>query len=254
MVYLRLVKWTKLFRKVRLVHSKRNTSLVQIVMKTINSKDLMEAGVHYGYSRTRRHPTATPFIYGTKDKVDIIDIDKTIPQIEAAANFLKGLGASGKTVLFVGVKPESRAVVQEIASLLHQPSVSERWIGGILTNFGEIKRRINKLEDMREKMASGELQKFTKKEQLLMAREQERLTKYFGGLVGVTKLPDAVVVIDSKKEHIAIAEARKSNIPVIAIGNTDCSTRGIDYPIVANDGSASSIAAILGILKDAFQQ
>ncbi len=214
----------------------------------------MEAGVHYGYSRTRRHPTVTKFIYGTKDKVDIIDIDKTIHQIEAAANFLQGLAASGKTVLFVGVKPESRGTVQEIAGLLHQPYVTERWIGGILTNFSEIKRRIQKLEDMKEKMASGELAKFTKKEQLLMAREMARLNKYFSGLLGVTKLPDALVIVDSKKEHIAVAEARKSNIPVVAIGNTDCSIRAIDYPIIANDGSASSIAAVLGILKDALQQ
>lgn len=223
-------------------------------MKTINAKDLMEAGVHYGYSRTRRHPTVTKFIYGTKDKVDIIDIEKTVPQIEAAANFLKGLAASGKTVLFVGVKPESRGAVQEIAASLRQPYVTERWIGGILTNFGEIKRRIAKLEDMKEKMASGELAKFTKKEQLLMSREMDRLNKYFSGMVGVTKLPDAVVIVDPKKEHIAVAEARKSNIPMVTIGNTDCSIRAIEYPIIANDGSASSITAILAILKDAFQQ
>jgi small subunit ribosomal protein S2 len=214
----------------------------------------MEAGVHYGYSRTRRHPTNSSFIYGTKDKVDIINLDKTIPQIEAAANFLQGLGAAGKTVLFVGVKPESRTIVIEIANLLKQPYVTERWIGGMLTNFPEIKRRINKLEDMREKKASGEYAKFTKKEQLLMTREEERLTKYFGGMVGVTKLPDAIVIVDQKKEAIAAAEARKSNVPIVAIGNTDCSIRGIDYPITANDSSASSIAAILGILKDAFQQ
>jgi small subunit ribosomal protein S2 len=223
-------------------------------MKTIDAKDLMEAGVHYGYSRTRRHPTNSPLIYGTKDGIDIINLEKTIPQIENAATFLSGLGASGKTVLFVGVKPESRNAIHEVTSALHQPYVTERWIGGILTNFTEIKRRINKLEDMTAKKTSGEWDKFTKKEQLLMTRELARLNKYFSGLVGIVKLPDALVVIDSKKEHIAIAEARKSNIPVIAIGNTDCSIRGIDYPITANDSSASSITAILGILKDAFKQ
>jgi small subunit ribosomal protein S2 len=244
----------EIIQLLRLVRRKRNTSLLQIVMKNIDSKDLMEAGVHYGYSRTRRHPTVTKHIYGTKDKVDIIDLEKTIPQIESAAAFLAGLAATGKTVLFVGVKPESRNAILEIAGSLHQPSVTERWIGGILTNFSEIKRRIGKLEDMREKTASGELAKYTKKEQLLMNREMERLNKYFSGLVGVTKLPDALVIIDSKKEHIAVAEARKSNIPIVAIGNTDCSIRGIDFPIIANDSSVSSIAAILAILKGAFQQ
>lgn len=230
-------------------------SLLQIVMKhTHSAESLMEAGVHYGYSRTRRHPTVSPFIYGQKNGVDIINLDKTMPAIEAAAKFAAELGAAGKTVLFVGVKPEARASVIETASTLHQPMVTERWIGGMLTNFPEIKRRIQKLEDIREKQASGELAKYTKKEQLLIAREQARLNKYFSGLVGMYKMPDAVVVVDSKKEHIAVAEARKMHIPVIAIGNTDCSVRAIDYPIVANDGSASSIAAILGILKDAFQK
>ncbi len=244
----------EIIQLLRLVHRTCNTGLLQIVMKTIDPKSLMEAGVHYGYSRTRRHPTNSPLIYGTKDGIDIINLEKTIPQIEAAATFFSTLAASGKTVLFVGVKPESRNAIHDVTAALHQPYVTERWIGGILTNFTEIKRRIQKLEDMTAKRTSGEWDKFTKKEQLLMTRELERLNKYFSGLVGVSKLPDAIVVVDSKKEHIAIAEARKSNIPVIAIGNTDCSIRGIEYPITANDSSASSIGAILAILKDAFQQ
>lgn len=213
----------------------------------------MEAGVHYGYSRTRRHPTVTPFLYGNKNGTDIIDIDKVLPQLEKAASFLAELGAAGKTALFVGVKPEARAAVMDISSALRQPYVTERWIGGILTNFPQIKQRIDKLEKMKEERVTGEYAKYTKKEQLLLTREMERLNKYFSGLLGVTKMPDVVVVVDSKKEHIAILEARKMNIPVIAIGNTDCTVRAIDYPIVANDSSVSSITAILGILKDAFQ-
>lgn len=213
----------------------------------------MEAGVHYGYSRTRRHPTVTPHLYGSKNGTDLIDIDKTIAQLETATTFLAELGAAGKVALFVGVKPEARAAVIETASTLHQPYVTERWIGGILTNFPEIKRRIQKLEDMKESRVSGEYAKYTKKEQLLLTREMERLNKYFSGLIGMTKMPDVVIVVDSKKEHIAIKEARKMNIPVIALGNTDCSTRGITYPIIANDSSMSSIVAILGILKTAFE-
>lgn len=222
-------------------------------MSTIPSEALMAAGVHYGYSRTRRHPSTSPFIYGTKGGVDIIDIDKTIAQIEAAQAFLAGLAASGKTVLFVGVKPEARAAIETLAGALHQPYVTERWIGGILTNFPEIKKRINKLTDLKEKRASGELAKYTKKEQLLIAREMERLAKYFSGVEGMTKMPEALVIIDSKKEHIAVKEARKMGIPTIVLGNTDCSIRGIDFPIVGNDGSASSIGAILDILKTAWK-
>lgn len=212
----------------------------------------MEAGAHYGYSRTRRHPTTSPYILGNKDGIDIINLEKTAGQIEKAAAFLGELGATGKTVLFVGVKPEARTAITETASLLRQPYITERWIGGILTNFSEIKRRINKLEDMKEQRMSGAFEKFTKKEQLLLNRELARLQKYFSGVVGLQKMPDALVIVDPKKENIATLEARKLGIPVIAIGNTDCSIRGITYPIVANDGSASSIAKILGILSEAF--
>jgi len=220
--------------------------------KELSAASLMEAGVHYGYSRTRRHPTFTPFLYGTKNGADIIDIEKTGLQLEAATKFLGELSASGKTVLFVGVKPESRSAIIDIATSLKQPYVTERWIGGILTNFSQMKTRIEKLEKMKEERVSGEYAKYTKKEQALLNREMERLTKYFAGLLGMQKMPDAMVVVDSKKEHIAILEAHKMNIPVIAIGNTDCSIRGISYPIIANDSSASSISTILGILKDAF--
>lgn len=223
-------------------------------MKTITHEDLMSSGVHYGYSRTRRHPTVSPFIYGNKDKVDIIDLEKTISQIELAVGFLSELGKANKTVLFVGVKPEARKHIEKVAVLLHQPHVTERWIGGTLTNFSEIKKRIARLIELKEKKASGENAKYTKKEQLLLGREMERLDKYFNGLTGLTKMPDAVVVVDSKKEHIAVAEARKMNIPIVALGNTDCSIRAISYPIIGNDGSSSSISMILGILKDAFEQ
>ncbi len=221
--------------------------------KEITSESLMEAGVHYGYSRTRRHPTVTPYLYGNKNGTDIIDLDKMMPQLEKVTAFLSDLGAAGKVALFVGVKPEARAALIEVASSLHQPYVTERWIGGILTNFPEIKRRIEKLEKMKEERVSGEYAKYTKKEQLLLTREMERLNKYFSGLIGMTKMPDVLIVVDSKKEHIAILEARKMNIPVISIGNTDCNIKNITYPIIANDSSASSIAAILGILKSAFE-
>lgn len=222
-------------------------------MKKIDSKALMEAGVHYGYSRTRRHPTVTPFLYGSKNGIDIIDTEKTISQLEQAGTFLASLGAAGKTVLFVGVKPEAHAAITETAEALKQPYVTERWIGGMLTNFGQMKDRIQKLEKMREDKTSAEFAKYTKKEQILLNRELARLERYFSGVVGLTKMPDAIVLIDQRKEDIALLEARKVGVPVISIGNTDCSIREIEYPIIANDSSRSSIAMILGILKDAFE-
>lgn len=210
---------------------------------------LFGAGSHFGYSRTRRHPTVTPYLYGNKGGVDIIDATQTASQIETAKAFLEGLFASGKKVLFVGVKPEAREASIEVAQSLRMPYVTERWIGGTLTNFIETKKRISKLEELKEKKANGELDKFTKKEQILINREMTRLSKYFSGLVGMTKLPDALIIVDSKKEHNAVKEARKLGIPMIAIGNSDCSVSGIEYPIVANDGTVSSIRVILEALK-----
>lgn len=186
--------------------------------------------------------------------MDIIDLEKTVPQLEAAASFLAETAGAGKTVLFVGVKPEARNAVEEVAQTLKMPYVTERWIGGILTNFPQMKKRIEKLEQLKEERTGGGFDKYTKKEQAVLNRELDRLNKYFSGLVGLTRLPDALVVVDSKKEHTAVAEAKKMRIPVVALGNTDCSIFGITYPIVANDSSASSIKAILGILKESLSK
>lgn len=213
----------------------------------------MEAGVHYGYSRTRRHPSISGFVYGTKNGSDIIDLEKTVPQIQRAAEFLESLRANGKQILIVGVKPEAQKLVEDMATALGQPFVTERWIGGMLTNFSEIKRRIQKLEDMRQQKIDGSFEKYTKKEQILLTREMTRLNKYFAGMVGMTKMPDAILVVDQKKEHIAVTEAHKLGIPVITIGSTDASIRAIAYPIIANDSATTSIAAVLAILTDAFK-
>ena len=211
---------------------------------------LFGAGSHFGYSRTRRHPTVTPFLYGNKSGVDIINVEKTAEQIEAAKAFLATLlDSQEKKVLIVGVKPESREAAQLFANTLRMPFVSERWIGGTLTNFPQTKKRIAKLEEIREKKLNGELDKFTKKEKIVIEREMNRLSKYFSGLVGMTKLPDALIVVDTKKEHTAIKEAKKLRIPVIGIGNTDCPVHMSTFPIVANDGTTSSIRAILDLLQ-----
>ncbi|HSE56774.1 MAG TPA: 30S ribosomal protein S2 [Candidatus Paceibacterota bacterium] len=219
-----------------------------------NVTTMFEAGAHFGYSKTRRHPTVVPYLFGSKNGIDIIDIEKVHPLLEKAASVLADLGKAGKTVLFVGTKAEAKGAVESVAVALRQPFVTERWIGGILTNFPEIKKRIQKLEEMKEKRANGEYDKYTKKEKILLNRELDRLNKYFSGLVGMMKLPDAIVVVDTKKEHIAVTEAKKMGLTVIGIGNTDCSVKSVHYPIVANDGSRSSIELVLDILKAAYEQ
>ena len=202
---------------------------------------MFQAGAHYGYSKTRRHPSVSKYIYTTKNKEDIIDLEKTSVMLDAAAEFIKDLGAKNKTILFVGTKPEAKAVIKDVAESLNMPYVVERWIGGTFSNFTEIKKRINELENYRKDSAEGGLDKYTKKERVVMAKKMEKLTRYYSGLVGLKKAPDAMFVIDAKSEHIAATEAKKGGIPVIALVNSDSNIKGIDYPIVANDSGIPSI-------------
>lgn len=222
-------------------------------MSTQNiTEEMFRVGVHYGYSKSRRHPSVSPYIFTTKNGVDIINIEKTEELLKKATDAVSKLAASGKTILFIGTKPEAHQQIVETALALNMPYVSERWVGGALTNFPEIKKRIVKLLDLRNQKEKKELDKYTKKERLLIDREMEDMTKNFQGLTGITHTPDAVFVVDPKKEHIAVTEARKMNLPVIALLNTDCNLKQIQYPIVANDASVSSITFFLTKIKEAY--
>lgn len=214
---------------------------------------LFKAGAHYGYSKTRRHPSTAKFVYTTKNKVDIIDIEQTALQLEAASDFVKELSSKGKTVLFVGVKPEAKEAAKAGAEKVGQPYIVERWVGGVLTNWPEIKKRIARLTDLKAKKEAGELDKYTKKERLLIDEEIAKMHKLFSGLVEMKGKPDAVFVIDPKREHIAVTEAHKLGVPVIALANTDTNIKGIQYPIVANDGSVSSISYIVDTIVAAYR-
>lgn len=214
---------------------------------------LFKAGVHFGYSKTRRHPSTVKYIFTTKNKVDIIDIEKTALQLEKAEAFLKELAAKGKKVLFVGTKPEAREAMRDAADRLNQPYIVERWVGGVLTNWPEIKKRVARLIDLKAKKEAGELAKYTKKEQLLIDEEIAKMHKLFSGLSGLTSKPDALFVIDPKREHIAVAEALRVHIPVIALANTDTNILNITYPIVGNDGSISSISIVAEHAVNAFR-
>jgi small subunit ribosomal protein S2 len=202
---------------------------------------MFQAGAHYGYSKTRRHPSVSSFIYATKNKGDIINLEKTSEMLNVATEFIKDLGAKGKTVLFVGTKPEAKVTIKDVAESLNMPFVMERWIGGTLSNFTEIKKRIIELENYQKDNATGGLDKYTKKERVVMAKKMEKLTRYYSGLLSLKKAPDALFIIDAKSEHIAATEARKSGIPVIALVNSDSNIKGIDYPIVGNDSAIPSI-------------
>jgi small subunit ribosomal protein S2 len=215
-------------------------------------EEMFQAGVHYGYSKSRRHPSTSQYIFTTKNGVDIINIEKTEELLKKALEAVSKFASTGKTILFVGTKPEARQQIVETALALNMPYVGERWVGGSLTNFPEIKKRIIKLLDLRDQKESGGLNKYTKKEKLLIDREMDDMTKNFQGLTGITRNPDVLFVIDPKKEHIAVTEARKMNLPVIAVLNTDCNLKNIEYPIVANDASISSITFFLSKIKESY--
>ncbi len=210
-------------------------------MESKVANDLLAVGAQFGYSKTRRHPSTKEYIFTTKNNVDIIDISRTERQLVDALEFVKKLGEEKKTILFVSGKPESKKIMEAAARELNMPYVENRWIGGTLTNFGQIKKRIDVLIDLKMKKEKGELVKYTKKEQSDFARQIEKMTRNFGGLVDMTKKPDAVFVIDTKKEQIAATEAMMTNIPVIGLANTDCDIREIDYPIIGNDAATASV-------------
>lgn len=218
-----------------------------------NIEKLFATGAHYGYTKTRRHPSIKNHILTTKNGADIINVEHTQAQLEKAKEFIASLGAKGATVLFVGTKPEARAIIERVALTLGMPYVIERWVGGMLTNWSEIKKRTHKLEDLRNKKEKGELDMFTKKERLLIDAEIGKMSKLFSGLVGQTKLPDALFIVDAKEEDIAVKEARVARLPIIAISNTDNNISGIDYPIVANDASRSSITYIVEEIENAMK-
>lgn len=218
-------------------------------------KDMFAVGAHYGYTKTRRHPTTKPFLYGTKNRSDIIDLEKTATALGGAQAIMQTLGTTGKQVLFVGTKPEARDATIAAANALGMPYVDVRWIGGTLTNEKQIKSRVALFEELSEKKDKGELDLITKtkKEKLLLERKIAKLGKQFGGLTTLKGLPSLLVVVDSREEEIAVTEANKMGIPVIALCNTDCDIRTVAHPIIANDASKKSIEYFLNNLVAAYK-
>lgn len=213
---------------------------------------LFSTGAHFGYAPSRRHPSTSPYIFGVKGGVELFDLEQTAALLQSALDYLKSLAAERKTVLFVGGKAEAREALQRTAEKLGQPYVATRWIGGTLTNWSEIKKRLGRLEELSTMREKGELAKFTKRERLLIDREITDLDAMFGGLRGLTKLPDALVIIDPRKESGAVAEAAQLNIPIVALLNSDCDRSKIAHPIPANDASRETLKLILDEIGTAY--
>jgi len=214
--------------------------------------EMFSVGAHFGYSRSRRHPSLKSFIFGMNNNVEIFDLEKTSIELEKAEEFVRSIGQTGKQVLFVGTKNEAKKVLEASAISVDMPFVAERWVGGMLTNFSEIKKRVTLLEDLRSKREKGELAMYTKKERLLIDRNIARLERNFAGIVSMKNMPMAMFVIDSKNESIAIKEAKFLSIPIIALAGSDCNLKEIDYPIPGNDSSLSSITFFVRRITQAF--
>lgn len=196
-----------------------------------------------------------PYLFGSKQGTDIFDLEKTEALLSDAAAYLEQIGASGGTVLLVGTKEEVKRLVRDRALGLELPYVTNRWIGGMLTNFSEIQKRIKRLLTLREQQASGELErKYTKKERLMMAREMEKLDFNFGGISAMEKLPAALLVVDPRHDAISVREARQLNIPVVAIMNSDCDARPIEKPVFVNDAHRASVELALDELTVGYER
>ena len=216
-------------------------------------RKLFEMGAHFGFSRKRRHPSVDPFIYGYKNNTAVIDLEKSLGSLEKAEAFFEQLGMNKSVIVFVGNKPEAQSSVQKGAMSIMMPYVTERWLGGTLTNFKQMTKRINHLKWLREAEASGELAKYTKKERLLLAKERKDLERYFEGISDLARIPQAMFVVDAKAEAIAVAEAKQMKVKIVALAGSDCDIRGIDYPIVANDNSRLTIAYVTERLVQAYK-
>lgn len=225
----------------------------KITIKDQKIEELFKAGAHFGFVKARRHPSTKEFIFGSKNNIEIFDLEKVKIELEKALKFVEEKGVEGGLALFVGGKSEARRAVEKAGRELGMPFVAGRWIGGTLTNFPEIKKRIARLEELQTQKEKGELGKYTKKERLLIDRDIAKLTLYFSGLSALKSLPKLMVVVDPKKENIAVSEAKRMNIPVVAVAGSDCNLHTVDYAIPANDASQSSVNFFVNEIVNAYK-
>ncbi|AKS38075.1 30S ribosomal protein S2 [Anoxybacillus gonensis] len=220
-------------------------------MSVISMKQLLEAGVHFGHQTRRWNPKMKKYIFTERNGIYIIDLQKTVKKVEEAYNFVKELAANGGKILFVGTKKQAQDSVKEEAERSGMFYVNQRWLGGTLTNFATIQKRIKRLKEIERMAEDGTFDVLPKKEVVKLKKELERLEKFLGGIKEMKELPDALFVIDPRKERIAVAEARKLNIPIIGIVDTNCDPDEIDYVIPANDDAIRAVKLLTAKIADA---
>jgi len=220
-------------------------------MNTPSLEQMLKAGMHFGHRTSKWHPKMKPYIFGARNGVHVIDLVKSRKLLESALELIKKFSAEGKTILIVGTKMQAKKTIKQIAEEAGMPYVSEKWMGGCLTNFVVVRKLVKKYKELTDDRASGQLGKYTKKEQLGIDREIEKLEKKVGGLVNLMKMPDLIFVWDIKNENTAILEAKKKNIPVVGLCDTNTNPDNINYVIPSNDDATKTIKLILNAVKDA---
>lgn len=217
-------------------------------------EELLEAGAHFGSWTHAWNPAMKPFIHGQRNKIHIINLVHTVRGLARASHFLREVAATGRQIVYVGTKRQMRGILLQEVNRVEMPWVTERWLGGTLTNFKTVRSRLSRLEELEDMEANGEMAALKKKTQSMLMRQLKRIKKNMEGLRHLNRIPGALLVIDPKREHIAVAEAKRCNVPVVALLDTDCDPKDIDIPIPANDDSMRSVALILGRLTDAIEE
>ncbi|MBS4013223.1 MAG: 30S ribosomal protein S2 [Bacteroidetes bacterium] len=223
-------------------------------MARTNYNELLDAGVHFGHLKRKWNPFMAPYIFMERNGIHIIDLNKTIAKIDDAAAALKQIAKSGKKILFVATKKQAKEVVADLVKQVNMPFVTERWPGGMLTNFATIRKAVKKMSTIDKMATDGTFEKMSKKERLQVSRERAKLERQLGSIADLTRLPAAIFIVDICKEHIAVAEAHKLNIPTFAIVDTNANPNEVDFPIPANDDAAKSIGIIVKTMVDAIQE
>jgi small subunit ribosomal protein S2 len=220
----------------------------------VTMKQLLEAGVHFGHQTRRWNPKMKRFIFGERNGIYIIDLNQTLVRIESAYTFVRDMAANGGTILFVGTKKQTQDPIANAAKKCGMPYVNERWLGGMLTNFTTISARVKKMQEYERMMEAGDFEAMPKKEALILSRELEKLQRNLGGIRGLSRMPDAVFIIDTKKEHIAVTEANKLGMPIVAVVDTNCDPDLIQYVIPGNDDAIRAGTLMCRVISDAVEE
>lgn len=223
-------------------------------MQELNQKDLLQAGIHFGHLKKKWNPKMSPYIFMEKKGIHIIDLNKTVEKLHEAANAMKSIARSGKKILFVATKKQAKDIVEEAAKSVNMPFVTERWLGGMMTNFATIRKSVRKMQSIEKMLNDGTLENVTKKERLVLTREMEKMEKVLGGISQLNRIPSALFIVDISHEHIAIAEAHKLNVTTLGIVDTNSDPTQVDFAVPANDDATKSISLITNYLTDAIKE